>query len=380
MIERTREEVQAKYTMANGYSHDAEVIYGDTDSVMVKFGPNDIETAMRLGNEAAEFVSSKFVKPIKLEFEKVYFPYLLINKKRYAGLYWTNPNKYDKMDSKGIETVRRDNCRLVQTVIETSLRMLLIDRDVEGAQNYVKSTIADLLQNKVDMSNLVITKALSKDDYAGKQAHSILADRMRKRDAGSAPALGDRVAYVIVKGAANSKNYEKSEDPIYVLEHNLPIDTKYYLENQLAKPLARIFEPILGERKAAQLLTGEHTRTISVAAPTAGGLMKFAKKTATCLGCKKPLVTAEEKDGAVCADCRPRFAELYSRSLTKVSELEVKFARLWTQCQRCQGSVHNEVICSSRDCPIFYMRVKVVKDVEDAGKELQRFDRDRTIW
>jgi DNA polymerase delta subunit 1 len=87
-----------------------------------------------LGEEAANYVSSKFIKPIKLEFEKVYFPYLLINKKRYAGLYWTNPNKWDKMDSKGIETVRRDNCRLVQTVIETSLRMLLIDRDVQGAQ------------------------------------------------------------------------------------------------------------------------------------------------------------------------------------------------------------------------------------------------------
>ena len=108
--------------------------------------------------------------------------------------------------------------------------------------------------------------------------------------------------------------------------------------------------------------------------------MKFAKKTATCLGCKKPLVSAEEKDGAVCIDCRPRFAELYSKQLTKVSELEVKFARLWTQCQRCQGSIHNEVICSSRDCPIFYMRVKVVKDVEDSGKELERFDRDRAIW
>ena len=56
-----------------------------------------------LGSEAAELVTSKFTKPIKLEFEKVYFPYLLINKKRYAGLYWTKPEKYDKMDSKGIE-------------------------------------------------------------------------------------------------------------------------------------------------------------------------------------------------------------------------------------------------------------------------------------
>lgn len=56
-----------------------------------------------LGAEAAALVTTKFVKPIKLEFEKVYFPYLLISKKRYAGLYWTRPEKYDKMDSKGIE-------------------------------------------------------------------------------------------------------------------------------------------------------------------------------------------------------------------------------------------------------------------------------------
>lgn len=96
------------------------------------------------------------MKPIKLEFEKVYYPYLLINKKRYAGLYWTKPEKYDKMDSKGIEvccypaivctwlgtddmlqTVRRDNCRLVQTVIETCLHKMLIDRDVKGAEECV---------------------------------------------------------------------------------------------------------------------------------------------------------------------------------------------------------------------------------------------------
>ena len=134
MIEKTKAEVEAKYTIANGYTHDAEVIYGDTDSVMVKFGTSELAEAMKLGEEAADYVSSNFIKPIKLEFEKVYFPYLLINKKRYAGLYWTNPNKWDKMDTKGIETVRRDNCRLVQTVIETSLRMLLIDQDPEGAQ------------------------------------------------------------------------------------------------------------------------------------------------------------------------------------------------------------------------------------------------------
>lgn len=99
---------------------------------------------------------------------------------------------------------------------------------------------------------------------------------MKKRDAGSAPALGDRVACssilppifdgpltslhdadVIIKGTKDARAYEKSEDPLYVLENNIPIDTKYYLENQLSKPLMRIFEPIMGE-SASSLRTFRH--------------------------------------------------------------------------------------------------------------------------
>lgn len=61
----------------------------------------------------------------------MYFPYLLINKKRYAGLYFSSsPDVHDKMDCKGIETVRRDNCPLVANLINTCLQKLLIDRSV----------------------------------------------------------------------------------------------------------------------------------------------------------------------------------------------------------------------------------------------------------
>jgi DNA polymerase delta subunit 1 len=63
-------------------------------------------------------------------------------------------------------------------VIETCLYKLLIDRDVEGASSYVKKTIASLLQNKVDLGLLVISKGLGKAEYAGKQAHSELANRV----------------------------------------------------------------------------------------------------------------------------------------------------------------------------------------------------------
>lgn len=178
---------------------------------MVRFGVDTVEEAMKYGKEAASEVTKHFIKPINLEFEKVYFPYLLINKKRYAGLYWTTPEKYDKLDAKGIETVRRDNCPLVKNVINTVLQKILIDRDDEGAIKYVKETISDLLQNKIDLSLLVITKSLSKEgkDYENKQAHVELAERMRKRDPHSAPALGDRVPYVIIKAPKGKKKKQK---------------------------------------------------------------------------------------------------------------------------------------------------------------------------
>merc|ERR1719401_755021 len=118
MIDHTKNLVEATYTVERGREHNAQVIYGDTDSVMVKFGTSSIEEAMKLGQEAADMVSETFLKPIKLEFEKVYCPYLLMNKKRYAGLYWTKPEAYDKLDTKGIETVRRDNCGLARQLVD----------------------------------------------------------------------------------------------------------------------------------------------------------------------------------------------------------------------------------------------------------------------
>lgn len=100
MIEKTKQLVESKYTLANGYKGDAkvralwfffvmpliqskraipitdvcvslQVIYGDTDSVMCKLGVKTVTEAMEIGREAAEWVSSHFTPPIKLEFEKV---------------------------------------------------------------------------------------------------------------------------------------------------------------------------------------------------------------------------------------------------------------------------------------------------------------------
>ncbi|ESN89921.1 hypothetical protein HELRODRAFT_91243 [Helobdella robusta] len=373
MIEKTKQHVEEMFTKSNGYSHDAKVIYGDTDSVMCHFGVQTVAEAMQLGREAAEKISIKFDDPIKLEFEKVYYPYLLINKKRYAGLYYTKPDTYDKMDCKGIETVRRDNCPLVANLINSCLQKILINKDPMEAVEYAKQKISDLLCNRIDISQLVITKELTKKDneYAGKQAHNELANRMKKRDPGSAPQLGDRVPFVIIAAPKGTPAYLKSEDPIYVLENNIAIDTQYYLENQLSNPLLRIFEPILGDKKAESiLLKGEHTQTKTLVASKVGGLAGFTQKKETCIGCKTPL----DQSSPVCVHCKPSEADIYRKEIAYFNSLEEKFSRLWTQCQRCQGSLHEEILCTSRDCPIFYMRIKVQKDLSAQNAVVARFD------
>lgn len=103
------------------------------------------------------------------------------------------------------------------------------ERVADPLLSFAKQVIADLLQNKVDMSQLVITKALAKTgttvvlsvsytlahvsgiDYTAKQAHAELAERMKQRDAGSAPALGDRVAYVIIKGVKGAAPLSRAD-------------------------------------------------------------------------------------------------------------------------------------------------------------------------
>jgi DNA polymerase delta subunit 1 len=400
MIDETKRKVEEHYTVANGYKHDAVVVYGDTDSVMIKFGVTKDEApetdddgsplddkakerwmmaeTMRLSIEAADVVNKQFIRPIKLEFEKIYYPYLLMNKKRYAALYWTNPDKFDKMDCKGIETVRRDNCGLVRTMIDKCLSTILMERDPKKAENYVKATIAALLQNKVDISELIITKQLNKTEENMKvmMAHVVLAKKMKDRDPNTAPVLGERIPYVIIKGYKGAKAFEKAEDPIYVLENNIPIDSQWYVEHQLMNPILRLFEAISDNPKS--LLTGDHTLKVKQMTSTNSALSKFVTNKAKCLAhkCGVPL-NENEGETTVCKHHKVDEPEICMQTIAKVNEMQEQFSRLWTQCQRCQGSLHQEVLCTAKDCPIFYRRRKAHKDLLETQKQLERFS---TSW
>ena len=150
------------------------------------------------------------------------------------------------MDCKGLETVRRDNCRLASELISKCLDMMLINADPDGALEHAKNTIRLLLQNRIDISKLVITKELTKkgEDYASKQAHCELAARMKKRDAGSAPQLGDRVPYVFIQKPKVDFQIEPLGDfqnpAIWLAESVFSIDLKNRLRAHLVMKKLKI--------------------------------------------------------------------------------------------------------------------------------------------
>ncbi|MEM5802294.1 MAG: DNA polymerase domain-containing protein [Candidatus Aenigmatarchaeota archaeon] len=223
-----------------------KVIYGDTDSIMVKVPTDSIEEAFLFGRELEEKVNKEMSGMVQMKIENVFKTFLILAKKRYAGL------AVEKIDGeyretivmKGIETVRRDWCNLASITLYEILDILLKEQNPKKAVQYIKNVINKLEQNQIPIEDLIITKSLSKSlkEYKGIQPHVELVKKIRKRSPTASPGLGDRIGYVIVQGPQLLS--ERAEDPEYVKEKGLKIDSRYYIENQLLPPLERVFEAI----------------------------------------------------------------------------------------------------------------------------------------
>jgi DNA polymerase delta subunit 1 len=221
---------------------EGRVIYGDTDSIFVTFSGKKLEECMTLGKKVAERITSQCRKAHKIEYEKTFFPFILFCRKRYMGLkYEDDPTKCKRVGM-GIALKRRDNAPIVKDIFGGALDILMEERSLKNAQNFVKDMLVQVMQNKIPLEKFVITKQL-RDDYKnpGQIAHRVLADRMEERD-GTAPQVGDRLAYIYV---ANRKDEKKQGDKIehidFVKKRNLKPDVEFYITNQIQNPVAQLF-------------------------------------------------------------------------------------------------------------------------------------------
>jgi len=144
----------------------------------------------------------------------------------------------------------------------------------------------------------------------------------------------------------------------------------------LRRPLERIFAPIQSNIVSI-LFHGDHTKNKKDSVPGAikGNLLHFGmKKMEVCLCCKEQLPPGGTTP---CTKCQMdgSWVMKYMQYLNEMKTAEMEFGRLWTQCQACQGSFHQEVICKARDCDIFYVRTRAKMDLEESRGNVEKFKR-----
>lgn len=185
MIEKTADFVRS--TMGG------TVVYGDTDSVMCTFPVSDevraqgdralLRHAYARGLEAEEKASALFGHPVLLEYEKMYWPFLLLSKKRYATMMYERPDDVPKMTSSGLVTVRRDNAPFVRKCANEVINLLMAKKPDEVVLLYVKEVLQALENNKIPVEDLTISKELKKhaEEYASPVPHAVLSGKIKSR-------------------------------------------------------------------------------------------------------------------------------------------------------------------------------------------------------
>jgi DNA polymerase delta subunit 1 len=247
-----RRALQFARTVAEG-EFGGDVVYGDTDSIFVKFPTKDVAESIRMGIDCGVSISKQMRKPYKIAYEKTFYPFILFCRKRYVGMKYEedpNPAKAKRM-SMGIVLKRRDNAPIVKDIFGGALDVLLQERDIHKAQQFVETQLVNLLENKVPLEKFIVSKSLRDDyaamaeDYEGKAtlpAHRVLANRMEARDPGTAPKVGDRLQYIY---AAEYKSKTKQGDRIehidFVRANKMKPDVNFYITNQIQNPVAQLF-------------------------------------------------------------------------------------------------------------------------------------------
>jgi len=221
----------------------ANVIYGDTDSIFVKFPTKDLQTSMDMARKAADVITASGRKAHRIEYEKTFYPFVLFCRKRYVGMMYEDDTVKCKRKSMGIAVKRRDNAPIVKDVFGGALDILMEQRDIRKAQKFVQDMLVKVIKNEMPLDKYIVTKQL-RDDYKNPDqiAHAVLAERMKERDEGSAPQVGDRLAYVYVAERKDKKKQgDKIEEVSYVREKGLKPDTEFYITNQIQNPVAQLF-------------------------------------------------------------------------------------------------------------------------------------------
>jgi DNA polymerase alpha subunit A len=353
-----------------------DVIYGDTDSVMINTNSTDLKIVKELGNKVMQEVN-KLYKALVLDMDGIFKSMLLLKKKKYAAVTITEVDGKEVLDTelKGLDLVRRDWCPLSKnTGTEVVMEILSgkpRDEIVETIHEKLRTLALEVRAGNVPLEEFVVTKGLNKlpKDYPDIKGQAHLQVALKMVDAGRPVNVGDHIPYVIcVQGEEGASPPQRARHPDEVRrsQGELTLDIEWYLGNQILPPISRLCEPIEGT--SIQQLTTELGLDIAKYAPrvaqdeldTEGWgftpksrledserFRDCSKLTCVCKSCDKEVefvgcFSKEGTSGLACHDCGSRFfgrtdaAACYShisnRITILVNKMVTKYYDCWLKC------------------------------------------------
>ena len=347
----------------------AEVVYGDTDSLFVYLKGRSKDEAFELGNEIAKTITDMNPRPVKLKFEKVYFPCVLLAKKRYVGFkYESKDQKSPDFDAKGIETVRRDGTPAEQKIEEKALKILFRTADLSQVKQYFQTQCTKIMQGKVSIQDFCFAKEVKLGTYSDKglpPPGALISTRRMLEDPRAEPQYGERVPYVVLAGAPGARLIDRCVAPEVLLQDETSeLDSEYYISKNLIPPLERIFN-LMGANVRQwfdEMPKVQRIRQIEATVKAKNVEQLGSKKTlesymnsSSCLVCREKL----EGDIGICEKCQVNREQSLLVLRSRLSKAESKGNQLAQVCRSCAKMTWNdEVRCDSKDCPVFYTRTR----------------------
>ncbi|ODV60720.1 DNA-directed DNA polymerase, partial [Ascoidea rubescens DSM 1968] len=363
----------------NNEKWNAKVVYGDTDSLFVCLMGKSKDEAFEIGREIAESVTKRNPKPIKLKFEKVYFPSVLIAKKRYVGYSYEFKEQVEpKFDAKGIETVRRDGTPAQQKILEKSLRMLFEEPDISKIKKYVQEQFYKIIVGKVSIKDFCFAKEVKIGSYKDVRympaGAALIAEKMEEDDR-LEPQYKERVPYLIRKGKKGEILRKRAISPEEFINNpnKYELDYDYYIRKNIIPPLERVFN-LIGVNvlrwyeDMPKFGNGiiENNKEIEK-----GGLNKYIKKN-NCFICYKNEILKD----FICFNCYFDKRNTVVKIIDKIKKVEEKNYKIKTICKNCslngKSNYSNDIdriMCCNQDCSIYYQRKKSELKMEDLNRK-----------
>ncbi|GAA5950464.1 hypothetical protein JCM10213_003586 [Rhodosporidiobolus nylandii] len=252
-------------TKADAESMSLNVIYGDTDSVMINTNQTDYAAALKIGEEFKKLINDKY-KKLEIDRDAVFERMLLLNKKKYAARKVEDDGKGGPGDItteiKGLDMKRREFSKLSKDASKDVLDMILsakaTETVIEEIHDYLVNLGESVRKGLKSMDDYIIYKRLGKnpEDYPDAKSLPHVQVALKMKAKGQSAKSGDVIPYIFCKPAsgettktAQAANAHHPDD-VRRQGSTLQIDFEVYLSTQVLPPIERLCEHIEGTEKA----------------------------------------------------------------------------------------------------------------------------------